>query len=227
MENNQDFKIDFLKLLPNVDLLEEELKIEFSRNSILKKVPKGEIIAFEGDECHYLPFVLEGIIRIYKLAESGREITLYRLGKGESCILTASCLMSKKSFPATACSETDIQILLIPSEVFRNWVSKYQYWNTYLYSLLSERLAEVIMMIEEVAFKRMDIRLAEYLLGNVDKTDHMIITHKTIASELGSSREVVSRLLKNFEQENWIKLFRNKIKLTDKNKLSQLIKPLP
>lgn len=226
MENTNKIKQDFLSLLPLKDQLDKSAEDEFISKALLKKIPGGEVLAFEGDECLYLPFVVEGIVRIYKLGETGREITLYRLNQGESCILTASCLMSKKSFPATAVAETDITILLIPSDVFRSWVKRFPYWNTYLFSLLSERLSEVIMMIEEVTFKRMDARVAEYLLNNHDEYFQVVTTHHAIARDLGSSREVVSRLLKNFEHEKIIELTRSKIKLLEKKKLSLLLKSI-
>ncbi|MBI5664331.1 MAG: Crp/Fnr family transcriptional regulator [Nitrospirae bacterium] len=179
-------------------------------------IPKGEFIFLEGDECRQLALILAGTVRVYKPAESGREITLYRLGPGESCILTASCIFAHGSFPAVAVTEEDIEAGVIPSLIFREWISRHDIWRTYVFNLLSKRLSEVIATIEEVAFRRMDIRIAEMLvkLHSLYK-EGIKTTHQDIAMELGTSREVVSRILKNFEYENLISLKRGIIQVND------------
>lgn len=219
-------KKNFLELLPPFEFTKKEIEEEFVKNSIYQTIPKGEIITNEGDTCNYLAFIVEGSVRVYKFGETGREITLYRISKGESCILTASCVMNKKTFPAIALSETELQVLLIPSDIFREWVKKHTFWASYFYNLLSDRLTDVITIIEEVAFKKMDVRIADFLISNFDNSTsaEITITHQTIARELGSSREVVSRLLKDIEHDGLISLSRNKILLLNKPKLLNLAK---
>ena len=219
-------KKNFLESLPPFELSKEGIEEDFLKNSIYQIIPKEEIITNEGDTCNYLAFIVEGSVRVYKFGETGREITLYRISEGESCILTASCVMSNKTFPAIALSETELKVLLIPSDVFREWVKKHTFWASYFYNLLSDRLTDVITIIEEVAFKKMDVRIADFLISYFTKSNNseINITHQTIASELGSSREVVSRLLKDIEHDGLITLSRNKILLLNKPKLLNLAK---
>ncbi|NEN91318.1 MAG: Crp/Fnr family transcriptional regulator [Okeania sp. SIO3H1] len=196
------------KLLTNVK------KISFS---------PSQFVCLEGDICHHLPLIISGNVRVYKIGESGREITLYHLEKGDSCIMTASCIISKKVFPAFAIAETEVEALIIPANSLKKWVTHNTIWQEYIFGLLSQRLANVIEIIEEVAFRRMDSRIASYLLHNVNsKTKTVEITHEAIAQELGSSREVVSRILKTFERQKLLSLSRGKIELYNWEKLENI-----
>jgi CRP/FNR family transcriptional regulator len=186
-----------------VNDLNESDQGEMTRFSVLKVMPPDTMIYLEGDNPTYFAMVLEGKIRIYKTGGSGREITLYRFGSGEGCILTASCIIGNSTFPAYALCEENTRCELVPSELVKKFFSKYVSWQKYIFSLLSKRLNEVIEIIDEVAFRNLDYRIAEYLLKNssggiVEKT------HGNIASELGTSREVVSRIIKDFENRNLI-----------------------
>ena len=205
-------------------LLKDSEKIiqqELLEHTINMRMPKGEIVFIEGDECKHIALLLSGRVRVYKAAENGREITLYRLGPGESCVLTASCIFSQNSFPAVALIEEDIEAVMIPSIIFREWVNKYEIWRTYIFNLLANRLTAVITTLEEVAFRKMDVRIAEFLLRKSGTDNHDItITHQDIAMELGTSREVISRILKNFESEKLISLKRGTITINNSELLT-------
>ncbi|MEN8264929.1 MAG: Crp/Fnr family transcriptional regulator [Nitrospirota bacterium] len=190
----------------------KDVREDVTAHAQIARIPKGTFIFFEGDECKQLALVLSGSVRVYKPAESGREITLYRLGKGDSCVLTASCIFSRNPFPAIAYVEDDIEVAAVPSNVFRDWVNRFEVWRNYVFNLLSKRLSEVIATVEEVAFRRVDVRIAEFLL-RLPRTnnDEIRMTHQDIAMELGTSREVVSRILKHFEDEKLIILSRGTI----------------
>jgi CRP/FNR family transcriptional regulator len=172
-------------------------------------------------QCTHLALLIEGTARVFKIGENGREITLYRIGPGESCILTASCIMSQRPFPAFAVSEQPIKALIIsPSDVQR-WANQEQAWRDYLFQLISHRLSDVISVVEEVAFRRVDRRLADYLLQQCNNTTNRVkATHQSIASDLGTSREVVSRILKDFEQQGLISIKRGAITLENWDRLS-------
>lgn len=172
----------------------------------------GQHLAWEGQECTGLGLVLAGQARVYKLGESGREITLYRVEPGESCILTASCLLSGQPFPAFAQVEQPLRGRWLPAEPFRQRMHQSQDWRSFVFQLLSRRLASVISVVEEVAFRRVDHRLAEFLLQHPQGCP---LTHQQIAQELGSSREVISRLLKDFERHGWVSLGRGHLSLLD------------
>ncbi len=199
-----------------------EIRDQVLAGAVITQIPKGRIIFLEGDECSQLALMLSGTVRVYKPAESGREITLYRLARGESCVLTASCIFSKSQFSAVAVTEEDVEAAIVPAGIFRNWINRYEIWRNYIFDLLSKRLAEVIATIEEVAFRRMDIRIAEHLIRLAEADINEIrTTHHDIAMELGTSREVVSRILKHFEYEKLISLGRGTITIHDMKDLEK------
>ncbi len=204
-------KADAFEYIPFYKSAGEKLKGELEIISLFKKIPKGTFISLEGDRCNFISFVASGRARVYKLGESGREITLYRLETGESCILTASCILSQRTFPAIAVAETEIEAILIPSEIFRGWIKVHDEISDYVFNLLSDRLGAVIEVIEEIAFKNMDKRIAEFLISRKSNKNEVKITHQEIAGDLGTSREVVSRILKDFEHEQLVNLSRGTI----------------
>ncbi|WP_419628911.1 Crp/Fnr family transcriptional regulator, partial [Thiolapillus sp.] len=126
-------------------------------------LPAGQHICLEGSNCSHLAFVLSGTGRVYKLGESGREITLYRVDAGECCILTLSCIISEKRFPAFAVSESDLEAILVPASVIQDWMDSIRSWRRFAWNLITARLGDVISLVEEVTFRRMDERLGFYL----------------------------------------------------------------
>ena len=172
------------------------------------EVSSGQIICMEQNQCVHLPIVLNGTGRVFKTSDEGKELTLYRIEEGESCILTASCILNKIAFPATAVAQTDIEAVLVPSSDVRLWMQSFPDWQVYIFDLLSRRLASVIELVEEVAFQRMDQRLNSYLYHASESAPEIKKTHEGIASDLGTSREVISRLLKDLEHRKIVKLYR-------------------
>ena len=208
---------------PFWEKLDNPSKIDFLDQGQQISLSAGQFICLEGDICNNLPLVISGSVRVYKIGESGREITLYHLEKGDSCIMTASCIISQKEFPAFAVTETEVEGIIIPANSLRKWIKHNPIWQEYIFGLLSQRLANVIEIIEEVAFRRMDCRIASYLLKNSHiSTETVQITHEAIAQELGSSREVVSRILKNFEKQGLLSLSRGMIKLNNWDELKNI-----
>ncbi len=193
---------------------------EFMKVATLAELPNKHRFMEEGMSCSGLALITEGKVRVYKLGESGREITLYRLNAGESCVLTASCIMSDIPFPAIATTEAAVTALLVPTGIVQKWVDQHKVWRQFIFNLVSQRLTDVITVIEEIAFRRMDARLASYLLEQpLDSNHKFSITHQAIATELGTAREVVSRLLKDFESSGIITLTRGTIALNDQKQL--------
>ncbi len=203
----------------------DNVKNKILRHGAISKISKGTIIFDEGAECNTLAVILSGKVRVFKLGDSGKEITIYRILEGESCILTISSILSHLKFPATAIVEEDTEALVIPADVFQELVNKDEAWRNYTFGLVNKRLANIITVVEKVAFKRMDERIAEFLLKKTGSNSHSInITHQEIADELGTHREVVSRILKEFEKFGFIKLSRNKIEILDKEELNSKAK---
>ena len=202
------------------------LKELFTHGQIVS-VKAGDTIYWEGDRCHSLPLALSGSFRVFKVGENGKEITLYRFGKGEGCILTTSCILHHGQFPAIARVEEAGKALLIPEKLARDWMKVFPEWQTFICSLISKRLAEVITTVEEIAFKRMDVRVVQFLLekSKVEK-DRIEITHQQIAYELGTAREVISRILKDLEMQGQIQLSRGQIRIVNPTSLQHYLKNL-
>jgi CRP/FNR family transcriptional regulator len=156
--------------------------------------------------------MLQGEKRIYKVSDSGREITLYEVGPGDVCMLNASCILSNVPCPVHAATLTDVEMLLLPASCFRDLVAVHEEMRTFVFSLLSRNIAWIMALIAEVAFRRMDERLMEYL---VEKSEdgRLETTHQKIANDLGTAREVVSRLLKDFEAKGLVHHSRHFIQL--------------
>ncbi len=192
-----------------------EFRNDFFRSATLIHIPEGHTIASEGSECGQLALVVSGKVRVYKLADSGREITLYRINSGDSCVLTASCIMSNTPFPAIAATETEVEALIIPSRQASEWMSESKPWSAFIFGLISKRLTDVIAVLEHVAFHRMDERIAAYLIAIASQGATVSITHHEIASDLGTTREVVSRILKGFEEKGLVAGARGKLTITD------------
>ena len=201
---------------------EPQLMSRLKQCAVVKRLRAGQRICHEGDTCGFLPLLLEGRARVYKMAESGREITLYRIEPGESCVLTASCIMSEIPFPALAVTECEVEALLVPASTVREWLSESPSWRHYIFKLVAHRLTDVITVIQEVAFRRMDARIAAQLLGRGDVDGIARTTHQELAVELGSSREVVSRILRDMENEGMIRRQRGEIVLLAPNALRSI-----
>jgi CRP/FNR family transcriptional regulator len=200
----------------------QEVDDEFNNHHLLKKIPKGQFVAMEGEECKYLPIIKAGIVRVYKLSPTGNEITLYRIKPGESCILTISCLLTNKSFPAVAFTETDTEIILIDAKSVKNWVNKYSIWRDFIFNYMSNIIFKVLSLLESSTFNRTESRVIHFLIQKSEEEGgELKYTHQKIASEIGTSREVVSRILKDFEAQQIIKLSRGSLSILNKEALKK------
>jgi CRP/FNR family transcriptional regulator len=206
----------FKQAFPFVAALPPSLRQAFFSTAVLTRLPQAHPICQQGAACSHLALVLSGSARVYKIGENGRDITLYRVGAGESCILTASCILSQRAFPAFATCEEAVEAVLLSSSRVREWADLSPIFRDYLFGLMAQRLGNLMQIVEEVVFRRLDHRLATYLLQRVHQTTSVIrTTHQEIASDLGSSREVISRLLKDFENHHLIQIARGEVRLLD------------
>jgi CRP/FNR family transcriptional regulator len=186
----------------------------FLTQAVRKSLANKQVLVRDGNECAYLPFVLEGTLRVFKISETGKELTLYRIERGESCILTATCILNGNRFPAIAEAEQRTEVLLVPARLLVRFVEEYAEWRRFVFSLYSKRLEIVLSLVEEVAFHHVDMRIAAYLLKSAKGHQGIVSrTHAEIASELGTSREVVTRILRDFEADGLIQTLRGKIKI--------------
>lgn len=207
------------RVLPILKHADPRLLREFQDAAFIARIPTGRDVFIEGDQVDAIALLISGVVRVYKIGETGREITLYRFGNGQSCILTANAILSQKSFPAVATVEREAEAVMIPADNFRDWVRRYDLWREFVFELLSQRLSAVMAVVEEVAFRRMDARVAALILKRPQDSDLVHITHQQIAAELGSSREVISRILEDFSAQGILKVSRGSIAILDREAL--------
>lgn len=192
--------------------LSEEDKIKVRANLLVSDFPSGTML-FDSTSCKGVLLVLSGIVRVYMLSESGREITLYRLFENDLCTLSVSCVMGSMPIQAMIQTDTDCRIATLSNDTFSEIHARNPAIQQKMLETMNTRLSDVMWVVEQVAFRAMDVRIGEYLLSK----PALIIyaTHEEIAAELGTAREVVSRMLKYFEKNGYIDLSRGKIKITD------------
>ena len=195
---------------------------EFRRKAYFAHVPAGKDIMVEGDQVDGIALLISGVVRVYRIGETGREITLYRFGQGESCILTATAILNSQAFPAIATVERDAEAIMVPSATFTDWVRRFDKWREFVFDLLSQRIVSMMETVDQVAFQRMDRRIALLLLERRQAGNPIPITHQEIANELGSSREVVSRLLEDLAEKDLIHLSRGAIEVLNQKELEAI-----
>jgi CRP/FNR family transcriptional regulator, anaerobic regulatory protein len=189
-------------------------------NSVLVKLPAKQQIFHPGSTCENYLLVLEGAVKVQLLSETGREVLLYQVGSGDSCILTTSCLLSGDHYPAEGVTETDVTAFAISASAFHRCIDLSPYFREFVFKNFSARLAKLISRMEFVVFGSIDHRLSHLLLASGQ--DEISKTHQDLANELGSVREVVSRHLKIFESYGWVALKRGKIIVLNPQALGKL-----
>lgn len=187
-------------------------------------LPAGTIVFRNSQKCSSYFLLVEGSIRVYTISIHGREIVLYRIAPGQACVLTTTCLLAKQAYPAEGIAERDSRGLTIPMYSFQQALDQSMEFRRFVFASYGQRLSELIALVGEVAFRRIELRVAEFLLKQADTEGSLAITHQALATELGSAREVVSRQLKEFERNGWVKLHRGKIKLLDAASLQAMVR---
>ena len=180
-----------------------------------RRLEGGATILREGQTCGAVPFVMEGAIRIFKVAESGREISLYRIEAGQSCILSLGCISGSPSFPATVVAEEPTLAAFVPHPTIKRFFAEGASFRDFVLDQYARRMTEVIELVEEVAFRKVDQRLAQCLaeLSASQGSDSVTATHQDLADRVGTSREVVSRILKDWEGRGALETGRGSLRL--------------
>jgi CRP/FNR family transcriptional regulator, anaerobic regulatory protein len=183
------------------------------------QAPAGQRLFSEGNPCANYPLLVEGTVRVSKSSPDGRELLLYLLNPGESCVITVGALLGETTFPATGTAETPLSLLGVPRSLFVEMILEAPAFRAFVFNSLSKRIAHLMALVDEVAFRRVDQRLASRLLL---QRQPGATTHQRLADDLGTSREVVSRILETFQQSGMIKLGRKRIEVLDRNALDRL-----
>ena len=197
------------------------------RNLLLKAstpvtVPADTVVFTPGQQPDSMLLVLDGTVRVQHLSEKGREIVLYRVRGGESCVLTTSCLLAHEGYSATGITETEVHAVSIPRKLFDTLLGNSSEFRQFVFHAYSRRIADLFLVVEDVAFQRMDVRVAHKLLELAGDKHTLRITHQQLAAELGTAREVVSRQLSEFQRRNWIEQTRGAVTLLDKPAIERL-----
>ena len=188
---------------------EHSIKLAEISSSIIK-LNKNQMMQRDNSECHGVPFVLSGVLKLYRSSENGREMTLYRIKAGEMCILAALCVLTNKPYDFTVLAEEDSKLLVINSSVFKELIDRNKKFNIYLLTLLADKLIHTMLLHEKIHLTKVDDKLVEYLHEN--QVDGVIAkTHAHIADDLGSSRVVISRAMSHLREKGIVETGRNRI----------------
>ncbi len=201
-----------VQVFPALAQLPAALARDVEQRILPMRASTGATLFDAGAACQALPLVLDGSIRVSKRAENGREIRLYAVNPGELCIVTVSCLLGATAYPATGIAESEISALALPRDLFMRLIAEHPPFRDAVFNLFADRLTGLMQLVEEVAFRKLDQRLAGWL---AQRGPTIMASHQDIAQELGSVREIVSRLLKQFEDQDMVRLRRERIDVLD------------
>ncbi len=219
-----DAGVEWLLNFPVLEKVKDKVWESVSPEIKRVQVKAGTVLFRDGDVCNAYVLVISGSVRVQKVDPNGHEIVLYRVEEGQSCMLTTTCLLGNQCYPAEGVAETDVDLVALPKESFERALSSSAGFRQFVMSNIGFRITDLMMLLEDVAFGRMDARLARFLLKSGEKSSGLVeFTHKQVAVELGTAREVVSRLLKDFERKGLVSLRRNQIELQNHKKLQLLM----
>lgn len=216
--------MNFESFFPIWDKMSPQHKQRLKETVVARKLGKGAVLHNGSADCAGLVLIQSGQLRAYILSEDGREITLYRLFEQDICLFSASCVMRSVQFEIMIAAERDSEVLIIPPYVFKQIMEESAPLANYTNELMATRFSEVMWLIEQIMWKSIDKRLADFLINEAALEDSNLlrITHEMIANHLGTAREVVTRMLRYFQNEGYVKLTRGCVELIDLTGLRQL-----
>lgn len=209
-------RFEGLKRLP------PELQADLVRGSRVVNVPASTVIFAPGQSADNLLLLLEGTVRVQQKSATGREVFLYRVHAGESCVLTTACMLAFEDYSAEGSAETDVVAVAIPRATFDALAGKSAEFRQFIFKAYSRRITDLFTLIDDIVFQKMDVRLAGRLLELAGDDNVVHATHQFLATELGTAREVISRTLAEFQRRNWIEQARGEIHLVGKAGLTRL-----
>ena len=198
-----------------------ELAEELLRNAVHVALDQGQFAFRTGDQCTAYLVVLKGQVRVQLISAGGREVTLYRVEPGNTCVMTTSCLLSGNDYPAEAVAESPVEALGISQAAFQDALARFPTFRDHVFERFSERLKNVIVRMEDLVFESIEARLARLLL-KLDNEGRVEVTHQELSVELGTAREVISRHLKRLEADGVVELGRGRVVVTDRDALIRI-----
>ena len=193
-----------------------------AHDGIYRKAHAGTVMFGAHSPCTGFPLVLAGTVRVLQRYENGRELHLYSVRAGESCLLSGGCLLGNAQYAASGVADTDVELLVLPPPTFKALIAEDETFRSHVFTLFGERLSELMQVVEAIASQELDQRLAALLLNRDADAGEIHTTHQALADELGSVREIVSRLLRGFEDRGWVDLGRERIRIVDRAALAVL-----
>jgi len=195
---------------------------EFQEKTTPMSAKAGETILDYGQLVRFMPIILKGVVKVYRMEEDGREILLYYVNHNESCAMTFTCCMEQFPSEIKAVAEEDVEMLAVPISVMDEWMMKYSTWKSFVMKTIRNRFNELLKTIDHIAFQKLDERLEHYLIekSTISGSRVLNLSHEQIATDLATSRVVISRLLKKLENDKRLLLYRNQIKLLSAMKLA-------
>jgi CRP/FNR family transcriptional regulator, anaerobic regulatory protein len=216
---DQDLTSRWLALFPELAKLDAAHSDELLAAIRFNRLNDGDVAYRQGQTCHAYVMCIDGRTRVFKTSESGREILLYQVGPGQTCVLTTSCLMAGSGFPAESTAETDVLLAALPASVFHRLMTASPPFRKFVLDNYGDLLSSLITLVDEVAFTSLDLRLARRLLAEADEQGRVLKTHQQLAYDLGSVREVISRYLSEWERMGWVHASRGSIEVRNKGAL--------
>lgn len=206
---------------PGLSRLPPDLRDALVTGSKVIYVCEGTVIFSPGQSADNLLLLLEGTVRVSQHSDTGRDIFLYRVNAGESCVLTTACMMAFEDYSAEGVAETDVTAVAIPRQTFDDLAARSPVFREFIFTAYSRRITDLFTLIDQIVFQRMDVRLAGRLL-ELAKDDEVKATHQALGVELGTAREVISRTLADFQRRGWIEQSRGTVRLVRKAGLIEL-----
>ena len=213
--------MDFVNYFPVWGKLTPAQQSRILGSVMSQTVKKGTVIHNGSEECTGLLLIKSGQLRAYILSEEGREITIYRLFDRDMCLFSASCMLRSIQFEVVIEAEKDTELWIIPSEVYKGIMEESAPAANYTNELMAARFSDVMWLIEQIMWKSLDKRVADFLLeeASIEESRELKITHEAIANHLGTHREVITRMLRYFQSEGMVQLSRGLVRITDEEKL--------
>ena len=216
--------MSFSEYFPIYDKLPPQDQTALSKAASLRTVPKGTLLHNGAGDCMGLLLIRRGQLRAYITSDEGRELTIYRLFARDICLLSAPCMMNSLQFDIQITAEKDTEFWLIPPNIYKEIMERDAALANFTNQLMATRLTDVMWLVEQIMWKSLDKRLAQFLLEEslIEESQVLKITHESIANHMGTAREVVTRMLKYFQSEEMVQLTRGTITLLDTKKLQKL-----
>jgi len=220
---SEEISKEIIENLTFLNVFNEEERKYFLKYSYLIDYPKGKALIESSAVCQNVYFVISGVIRVYKMTEEGKEVTLYRVGPGSTCLFTLGCILGKTSIENEALAEVEqgVKLIAIPGDIFKELLTKSVKFLEFILGKFLTTITDLMVLTEEITFHHINQRLANHLLTNME-VNIIETTHEKIANDLGTAREVVSRMLEEFQKSGIVKLSRGKIEIINISKLKQV-----